>query len=99
MEEALAGVARRWAHWNETVRNRRVGPSLGGDEIAGRLAAYDFERPRDLAALTEDVADLLEEGSLHATHPRYFGLFVPGVGAAGVVADALAAAYNPQLGA
>jgi glutamate/tyrosine decarboxylase-like PLP-dependent enzyme len=49
--------------------------------------------------VVDDVADLLEQGGVQATHPRYFGLFVPGVRSAGIIADALVAAYNPQLGA
>src|SRR5262249_49006000 len=42
---------------------------------------------------------LLERGNVHTTHPRYFGLFNPTVRRAGVIADALAALYNPQVGA
>jgi aromatic-L-amino-acid/L-tryptophan decarboxylase len=99
MDEALAVAARRWDRWNATVRDHPVGPRLSNGQLAARLAAYDLEAPRPLASVTEDVADLLERGSLHSTHPRYFGLFVPGVRPAGIVADALAAAYNPQLGA
>ena len=99
MHEALEAAARRWDAWHASVREHPVGPRLTNAEVAARLAAHDFERPRDLKALTEEMADLLEQASLHPTHPRYFGLFVPGVRPAGIVADALAAAYNPQLGA
>ncbi|MDB4891626.1 MAG: Pyridoxal-dependent decarboxylase [Gemmatimonadetes bacterium] len=42
---------------------------------------------------------MLRRWTLHATHPRYFGLFVPGTHEAGIWADALTALYNPQLGA
>ena len=98
MERELARVARRWARWNASVRGRPVTPQLAEAELAARLAAYDFEAPRALPELIEEAADLLEQGSLHATHPRYFGLFVPGVTEAGVVAEALAAVYNAQLG-
>jgi glutamate/tyrosine decarboxylase-like PLP-dependent enzyme len=80
------------------VRERPVVPTLSEQELAARLEAYDFERPRTLEEMVEEMADLLERGSLHATHPRYFGLFVPGVREAGVVGDALAAVYNSQLG-
>jgi aromatic-L-amino-acid decarboxylase len=34
---------------------------------------------------------------VHTTHPRYFGLFNPTPAFAGVLADALVAAFNPQL--
>jgi aromatic-L-amino-acid/L-tryptophan decarboxylase len=99
MHEALEIAARRWNAWHASVRQHPVGPRLTNGEVTARLAAHDFERPRDLTALTEEMVDLLEQASLHPTHPRYFGLFVPGVRPAGIVADALAAAYNPQLGA
>lgn len=65
-------------------------------ELAAR---FDFDRPRDLAALTEEVIALLRGGLIHVTHPRYFGLFNPSVHEASVVADTLAALYNPQLAA
>ena len=94
----LAQVARRWSAWNAQVRERPVRPTLSEADLVTRLAAYDFEQPHSLDEMVEDVADLLEQGSLHATHPRYFGLFVPGVREAGVAGDALAAVYNPQLG-
>ncbi len=42
---------------------------------------------------------MLYGGIVHPNHRRHFGLFVPGVQAAGVVADTLAALLNPQLGA
>src|SRR5262245_40902082 len=99
MHEALAAAARRWEAWHGGVRDRPVRPRLSNEEIAARLAPYDLERPRDLKALAEDVADLLKQGSFHPTHPRHFGLFVPSVRPAGIVADALVAAYNSQLGA
>ena len=98
-ERVLAQVARRWSGWNAHVRERPVRPTLSEEELATRLAVYDFKQPHSLEATIEDVADLLEHGNLHATHPRYFGLFVPGVGEAGVAGDALAAVYNPQLAA
>jgi aromatic-L-amino-acid/L-tryptophan decarboxylase len=98
MEHELRQVARRFESWNASVRERPVTPRLSEAELAARVTSYDFERPRELSELVEEAADLLEQGSLHATHPRYFGLFVPGVTGAGVAADALAAVYNPQLG-
>ncbi len=91
-------VARRFHRWNASVRQHPVTPRLSDEVLAARVAAYGFEQPRELPDLVEEAADLIEQGSLHATHPRYFGLFVPGVTEAGVAGDALAAAYNAQLG-
>lgn len=99
LEQVLAQIARRWSRWNASVRDHPVRPTLSEQELTTRMAAYDFEQPRALDETVEDMADLLERGNLHAAHPRYFGLFVPGVREAGVAGDALAAIYNPQLAA
>ncbi len=45
------------------------------------------------------LAELLRDGTVHTTHPRYFGLFNPTPSFMGIVADLLAAAFNPQLAA
>ena len=92
-------LERRMVGWSSGARDRPVVPRLSTAALNDRLRGYDFEAPRDLAGLVDDVAELLEQGGVQATHPRYFGLFVPGVRPAGVIADAMAAAYNPQLGA
>ena len=42
---------------------------------------------------------MLTHWTVHVTHPRYFGLFNPSVRQAGILADALAALFNPQLAA
>jgi glutamate/tyrosine decarboxylase-like PLP-dependent enzyme len=89
----------RHRHWQETRRSLPVTPRLDRDAIVARLAAYDFAGTRALDAVVDDVADLLERGTVHSTHPRYFGLFVPSVSRAGIAGDALAALYNPQVGA
>jgi aromatic-L-amino-acid/L-tryptophan decarboxylase len=67
--------------------------------MAQALDRYRFAAPIALEQLVEDVSGMLERWSLHAIHPRYFGLFVPSVHPASVAADALVAGYNPQLAA
>ena len=47
--------------------------------------------------LLRDVGRLLSQGLVQITHPRYFGLFNPSVRPVSVLADALAALYNPQV--
>lgn len=81
------------------IRDLPVTRPATRDLIRDQLARYTFDQPVALIDALGDVADLLRKWTLHATHPRYFGLFVPGVHEAGVWADALAALYNPQLGA
>lgn len=96
---ALDALCRRIEDWERRVRDRPVSPRMSDETLRARLDRYDFVRPRALEEMVVDIADLLEQANLHTTHPRYFGLFNPGVKRAGVVADTLAAAYNPQVGA
>jgi len=60
---------------------------------------FSFSRPRSVSEITEDVNTMLSRWTLHTNHPRHFGLYQPSLRNTGVIADALAAAYNPQLGA
>jgi glutamate/tyrosine decarboxylase-like PLP-dependent enzyme len=98
-QDALKIVVERILEWPIEVREARVTPVLSTDTLERRIAAYDLSQSHRLDALVAGVVDLLEGGGLHSTHPRYFGLFVPGVRRAGVIADALAALYNPQVAA
>jgi aromatic-L-amino-acid/L-tryptophan decarboxylase len=85
--------------FQSSIRNLSVAPHIDAESIRSRLHGYDFETPRSLEHAIRDVASMLRDWTLHNTHPRYFGLFNPGVHEAGIWADALAALYNPQLGA
>ncbi len=69
-------------------------PARGARDVAAR---FDFQQPRALAAVIDDVVALLHDGACHAAHPRHFGLFNPTTAIASVAADALVARYNPQL--
>jgi aromatic-L-amino-acid/L-tryptophan decarboxylase len=92
-------VAREVAAFPRDVAALRVGPDVTPETIRAHLARYDFAEPRPLADVAADVVHVMRAWSLHCTHPRYLGLFNPSVHEAGVWADALAALYNPQLGA
>jgi glutamate/tyrosine decarboxylase-like PLP-dependent enzyme len=92
-------IANEAQSFREEVRTLRVAPSVTSAEIRRRLEPYTFDGAMPLIDALRDVAGLLRRGTLHAAHPRYFGLFVPSVHDAGVWADALVAIYNPQLGA
>src|SRR5439155_14217115 len=73
-------------------------PHVGPQEIRSYLGSrYDFSAPLPLDDVIADVERMLRAWQVQVTHPRYFGLFNPSVTAASVVADALAAMYNPQL--
>lgn len=83
----------------QRVRDLPVQPQVTPQQLRSVLAPYDFEVPRPLGAVVEDVNRWLTEWTVHVTHPRYFGLFNPSVREAGVVGEVLAARYNLQLAA
>ena len=74
-----------------------VAPSAPYEEFERRLRGFDFGTPVPLDELVEATGELLGDGIVHTQHPRYFGLFNPAPTFAGVLADALVAAFNPQL--
>src|SRR5947207_10858680 len=84
--------------FSRDIRDIRISPLVNLEEIRAELEQrYTFETPVSLDILTEQVIDLLRRWNTHFTHPRYFGRFNPSVRQASIVADTLAALYNPQL--
>ena len=83
-------------HWEE-VAGLPVAPSTSYEELAERLMEFDFREPVPPERAIELCGELLRDGIVHTSHPRYFGLFNPTPTFAGVCADALVAAFNPQL--
>jgi aromatic-L-amino-acid/L-tryptophan decarboxylase len=76
-----------------------VAPAATYEELEERLRSFDFGDPVPLDELLETTGGLLVDGIVHTSHPRYFGLFNPAPTFADVLADALVAAFNPQLAA
>lgn len=60
---------------------------------------FQFSKPQPVSEIAENVNTMLSAWSIHTNHPRHFGLFQPSLRKTGVIADALVAAYNPQVGA
>jgi glutamate/tyrosine decarboxylase-like PLP-dependent enzyme len=77
-----------------------ITPNVTPEEIRNYLTSrYDFKKTVPLDEVVADVEQMLHRWQVHVTHPRYFGLFNPSVTLASIVADTLAAMYNPQLAA
>jgi len=91
------GVATLAARVAAEIAAGAIVPSVTPEEIRRQLAQYDFRSPASLDEVAADVEDMMRRWHVQVTHPRYFGLFNPSVHVAAVVADALVAAYNPQL--
>ena len=81
------------------VGQARVAPELALEEIRKALAPFDFERPVPPLEALGFAAEGLWRWQVHTPHPRYFGLFNPAPTTMGIAADALVAAFNPQLAA
>ena len=83
----------------DRVRELRVTPTVTVDELRTKLAAhFDLSQARSAEDVFDGATHFLREYSLQVTHPRYFGLFNPAVLPTTIVADALVALYNPQVG-
>ena len=93
-DELLSVVARA----ESAIASGPIVPQVTPQEIRSYLASrYDFTEPLALDEIIADVERMLRTWQVQVTHPRYFGLFNPSVVAASVIADTLAAIYNPQL--
>jgi glutamate/tyrosine decarboxylase-like PLP-dependent enzyme len=85
--------------YTNRVGEARVAPELDLAAIREALAPFDFERPIPPLEALGFAAEGLWRWQVHTPHPRYFGLFNPAPTTLGIAADALVAAFNPQLAA
>lgn len=69
------------------------------EEVRETLRVLDFAKPCSPMDAVAWAADGLRRYQVHAAHPRHFGLFVPSPTEVGIMGEALAAAFNPQLAA
>jgi glutamate/tyrosine decarboxylase-like PLP-dependent enzyme len=69
------------------------------EAVRSLLARFDFAHPIAAHEAVTLVSEALSQTQVHTPHPRYFGLFNPTPTVAGIAADTLVAAFNPQLAA
>jgi aromatic-L-amino-acid decarboxylase len=81
----------------ERINAGPIMPDLDMARFRAELAAIDFSEPRPPEQLLAWILRQLEHGTVHMTHPRYFGLFNPAPVAPAQWADRIAGAFNPQL--
>jgi glutamate/tyrosine decarboxylase-like PLP-dependent enzyme len=81
------------------VGEARVAPPLDVEAMRSALGVFDFERPVPPLEALDFAVESLWRWQVHTPHPRYFGLFNPAPATMGIAADALVAAFNPQLAA
>ncbi|HVP15109.1 MAG TPA: pyridoxal-dependent decarboxylase [Terriglobales bacterium] len=98
MDPDLDDLVRHLLELPETIGALEVTGAPEPSAVREHLRArYDFSRPVPLADAAADVAAMLRRWNCHVTHPRYFGNFNPSVDVSGIVAETMAAAFNPQL--
>ncbi|HEX8242512.1 MAG TPA: aminotransferase class V-fold PLP-dependent enzyme, partial [Longimicrobium sp.] len=94
-----ARVAEEAERYMAGVADLSVRPGADEDEMLRRLGQIDFARPLAPDQAVGFVAEGLTRWQMQTSHPRYFGLFNPPASTMGIAADALAAAFNSQVGA
>ena len=81
----------------DAVQTGSVSPISEPATLRERLQQYDFKQSIGMLEASEQVIDLLKSGMVHIMHPAHFGLFNPSVVFPGILADQIAAHFNPQL--
>ncbi len=90
-------LTRALADAAERLLRGPVTPDIDQDKLRRELAAFDFAAPRPIEELIDWAIGCLEHGTVHMTHPRYFGLFNPAPTFPSQCADRISGSFNPQL--
>lgn len=98
--EALwSQVSQAVERFADDLTSLRVSPPTDPEVTRALMDDVSFAEPMPPSAAIDFVVEGLREHQVHNGHPRYFGLFNPGVSTMSVAADTLVAAFNPQLAA
>jgi glutamate/tyrosine decarboxylase-like PLP-dependent enzyme len=76
-----------------------IHPAFSPEEVRAYLARIDFGSPLTADAALRFAVEGFERFHAHPDHPSYMGRFNPAPSDMSVLADALVAAFNPQLAA
>jgi glutamate/tyrosine decarboxylase-like PLP-dependent enzyme len=90
-------LTRELARAGERVTTGPVTPTFNLETFRSELSEFDFRVPLALGDVLSWTIAQMEQGLVHVTHPRYFGLFNPAPTFPAQCADRIAAVFNPQL--
>jgi glutamate/tyrosine decarboxylase-like PLP-dependent enzyme len=90
-------LTRELARAGERVTAGSVTPTFDLETFRSELSEFDFRVPLALGDVLSWTIAQMEQGLVHVTHPRYFGLFNPAPTFPAQCADRIAAVFNPQL--
>src|SRR5262249_37252712 len=68
-------------------------------QIQEAVAEFDFRQPVPPEKVIEFAARQLSRNQVHTPSPHYYGLFNPAPTSMSIYADAMVAAFNPQMAA
>lgn len=77
----------------------RVAPDLNYEKIKEYVDQQSLGSPLASDEAIDHVLHGLKQYAVHTPHPQYFGLFNPRPAFPGILADTIAATFNPQLAA
>jgi len=84
----------------DTIRNKPVTPAESSEQLQKMLGDASLpEKGMPASELLNETADLLIKHSLFNGHPKFLGYITSSAAPIGALADLLAAALNPNLGA
>jgi len=83
--------------YSDRVSTLPIRAEIDPAEVRRALELIDFESPLNPVDAVALVATVSCKYQTHTGNPRYFGLFDPAPTTMGIAAEALAAAFNPQL--
>ncbi|MBB4078845.1 glutamate/tyrosine decarboxylase-like PLP-dependent enzyme [Lewinella aquimaris] len=86
------------AYYTHT-RDRRVAPELDPQRVRDIVGGFDFSKPVPAGEAVDFVVNSLLEHQVHVPHPMYYGLYNPRTNFPSILADLIAAYFNPQLAA
>ncbi len=94
-------LVNRIAAFLDSLPERKITPGESPSEVRHALRAERLlpDKGADSSLLLNDAADLLFEHSLFNGHPRFWGYVTSSAAPIGALADLLAAAVNPNVGA
>ncbi len=97
VRRAFSILGERLATLDSRVDALPIDPRAAAGEEGPPVIGARGAGEKTLADLVDPTMAALDQGMIHVTARRYFGLFNPAPTAASALADALVAAYNPQL--
>ncbi|WP_116127176.1 pyridoxal phosphate-dependent decarboxylase family protein [Lewinella sp. IMCC34183] len=95
LSELLPQLEDYYAH----TRKLRVAPHLDPETVRAAARDFDFSTPVEPATAVRVVLDNLRKFQVHVPHPMYYGLYNPRASFPSILADMIAAYFNPQLAA